>query len=137
MKTILYVCVHNAGRSQMAEALTNQIAAARGLPVRALSAGTVAGERINPVARAVMEEIGVPMDGQKPKQLTQEMADSADRIITMGCGVDAAACPARIFVSEDWGLDDPAGQPIEMVRAIRDQIRTRVEALLAEMGAEA
>src|SRR5579862_4348910 len=132
MKTILFVCVHNAGRSQMAEALTNTLAHARGLPVRALSAGTVAGEAVNPAAVAVMQEIGVSMAGQKPKQLTQAMADSADRIITMGCGVDAAACPARIHVSEDWGLDDPKGQSIEKVRAIRDEIKAKVEALLAE-----
>src|SRR5690349_5407534 len=123
MQTILFVCVHNAGRSQMAEAFTNQIARKRGLSVRALSAGTIAGERINPIAQEVMAEIGIPMEGQTPKQLTQEMADAADRIITMGCGVDADACPARIYVSEDWGLGDPAGQPIEKVRAIRDQIK--------------
>ena len=135
MKTVLFVCVHNAGRSQMAEAFTNKLAAEQGLPVRALSAGTVAGERINPVAIQVMEEMGVSMAGQHPKQLTQKMADGADRIITMGCGVDAAACPARIFVAEDWGLDDPAGQPLEKVRVIRDQIRERVKALLYDMTA--
>lgn len=132
MKTILYVCVHNAGRSQMAEALTNEAAAKRGLDVRAESAGTVAGVQINPAAAQAMAEIGIPLDGHRPKQLTQEMADRADRIITMGCGVDAAACPARFMVTEDWGLDDPAGQPIETVRRIRDEIRTRVEALLDE-----
>lgn len=134
MKTILFVCVHNAGRSQMAEAFVNHLAAARGLPVRALSAGTAAGEQINPVAPAVMAEIGVPMDAQRPKQLTRERADAADRIITMGCGVDADTCPAGIQLSEDWGLDDPAGQPVEKVRVIRDQIQTRVEALLREMA---
>ncbi|HZO87674.1 MAG TPA: arsenate reductase ArsC [Chthonomonadaceae bacterium] len=137
MKTVLFVCVHNAGRSQMAEALTNKRAVERRLPVRALSAGTVAGQRINPVAQEVMREIGVTMDGQRPKQLTQEMANEADHIITMGCGVDADACPARIYISEDWGLDDPAGQPIEKVRAIRDQIRERVEKLLDELEAGA
>jgi arsenate reductase len=131
-KTVLFVCVHNAGRSQMAEAFVNRLATERGLPVRARSAGTVAGERVNPVAQAVMEEIGIPMDGQTPKQLTQEMADASDRLITMGCGVDASACPARIYISEDWGLDDPAGQPVEKVREIRDQIRSRVDLLLNE-----
>ena len=134
MKTVLYVCVHNAGRSQMAEAFTNALARERGLPLRALSAGTVAGEEINPVAEEVMREAGVPMDGHMPKQLTQEMADGADRIITMGCGVDADACPARLHLSEDWGLDDPKGRPIEAVRVIRDQIRARVKTLLAEMS---
>ena len=91
MNTILYVCVHNAGRSQMAEAFTNKMAEERGLAVRALSAGTVAGEEINPIARAVMQEVGISMEGLKPKQLTQAMADSASRIITMGCGVEADA----------------------------------------------
>src|SRR5208283_4986049 len=101
MKIVLFVCVHNAGRSQMAEAFTNLLAKERGLPVRALSAGTVAGEEINPAAVTVMQEVGVSMEGQKPKQLTQALADSADRIITMGCGVDADACPARIHLAED------------------------------------
>jgi len=134
MKTVLFVCVHNAGRSQMAEAFANSLAIERGLPVRALSAGTATGSGINPVALAVMEEAGISIQGQHPKQLTQEMADGADRIITMGCGVDADACPARIHVSEDWGLDDPKGKPIETVRAIRDEIRNRVEKLLTELG---
>jgi arsenate reductase (thioredoxin) len=134
MKTVLYVCVHNAGRSQMAEAFTNKLAQERGIAVRALSAGTIAGEQINPTAVAVMQEIDISMEGHSPKQLTQEMADSADRVITMGCGVDAEACPARIHLSEDWGLDDPKGQPLNKVRAIRDEIKTRVETLLAEFG---
>jgi arsenate reductase (thioredoxin) len=133
--TILYVCVHNAGRSQMAEAFTNHFARERGLPVRALSAGTVAGERINPVAEQVMEEVGISMEGQRPKQLMQEMADTADQVITMGCGVDAEACPARFLITEDWGLDDPAGQPIDKVREIRDQIKERVNKLLDEVAA--
>ena len=119
MKTVLFVCVHNAGRSQMAEALLNKMAA---------------GTEINPVARQVMDEIGVPMEGQSPKMLTQAMADSASKVITMGCGVDADLCPARIHLSEDWGLDDPKGQSIEKVRAIRDQIEAKVEQLLAESG---
>lgn len=131
--TILYVCVHNAGRSQMAEAFTNQLAADRGQSVRALSAGTVVGTRINPVAVEVMREAGLSMEGQAPKQLTQALADGATRTITMGCGVDADACPARILVTEDWGLDDPAGQPIETVRRIRDEIKKRVEAMLDEL----
>jgi arsenate reductase len=133
MKTVLFVCVHNAGRSQMAEAFLNTLAIQRGLHVRALSAGTVAGEEVNPAAVAVMQEVGISLAGRKPKPLTQAMADSADRIITMGCGVDADVCPARIHLSEDWGLDDPKGQPIEKVRAIRDEIKTRVETLLAEI----
>ena len=130
MKTVLFVCVHNAGRSQMAEAFVNWLAAERQLSIRAESAGTVAGERINPIAAEVMAEVGISMEGHRPKPLTQAMADKAERIITMGCGVDASVCPARIYISEDWGLDDPAGQPIETVRRIRDEIRARVEALL-------
>lgn len=137
MKTVLYVCVHNAGRSQMAEAFTNHLARERGLPVRGESAGTVAGSAINPQAEAVMAEIGISMTGQSPKQLTQEMADRAHRVITMGCGVDAEACPARIHLSEDWGLDDPKGQSVEKVRAIRDQIRDKVEHLLRETAGAA
>jgi arsenate reductase len=136
MKTILYVCVHNAGRSQIAEAFTNYLAASRGVAVQGVSAGTMAGERINPAAAEVMREIGIPMDSQRPKPLTQEMADAAFRTITMGCGVDASACPARLLITEDWGLDDPAGQPIETVRRIRDEIRRRVERLLDEIAAE-
>jgi len=134
MRKVLFVCVHNAGRSQMAEAFVNRLAAERGLPIRAGSAGTAAGERINPAAQEVMAEIGVPMEGQRPKQLTREMVDRADRVITMGCGVDAGACPIRISRSDDSRLDDPAGQPVEKVRAIRDQIRERVARLLDEVG---
>lgn len=134
MKTILYVCVHNAGRSQMAEAWTNHLARQRGLDVRAVSAGTIGGKELNPMALQVMREAGVPMDGQAPKLLTQEAVDGADRIISMGCGVDASACPARLLVMDDWGLDDPAGQPVGTVREISRQIRSRVEALLDEMG---
>ena len=136
MKTVLFVCVHNAGRSQMAEAFVNRLAAERHLPIRGLSAGTEAGERVNPLAAQAMAEIGIPLDGQTPKQLTQPMADAAGRIITMGCGVDATSCPARIHLSEDWGLDDPAGQSIEKVREIRDQIRQKVEGLLAELATQ-
>jgi arsenate reductase len=131
MKTVLFVCVYNAGRSQMAKAFTSYLAKKRGLLVCALSAGTVAWEEINPAAVAVIQEVGISLVGQEPKQLTQAMADGADRIITMGCGVDADVCPARIHLSENLGLDDPKGQPLEKVRAIRDEIRTRVETLLA------
>jgi arsenate reductase len=120
----------------MAEAFTNRRAQERGLPIRALSAGTVADEKINPVAEAVMAEIGMPMDGQTPKQLTQAMADGAERIITMGCGVNSAACPARFLVTEDWGLDDPKGQSLDVVRRIRDEIAVHVDALLDAMESE-
>ena len=134
--TVLYVCGHNAGRSQMAEALTAELARKRGLAVRAVSAGTAPSAGINPAAAEALRELGIPTDGLHPKAMTQEMVDSADRIITMGCGVDVAACPARFLVTEDWGLDDPAGQSLDAVRAIRDQISARVESLIDELERE-
>ena len=134
---VLFVCVHNAGRSQMAEAFVNRLASERGLGVEAASAGTVSGKTLNPMAVQAMGELGISMEGQQPKLLTHQLADDANRIITMGCGVDADACPARILVTDDWGLDDPAGQPIETVRRIRDQIKSKVEQLLAELSREA
>lgn len=134
MKTILFVCVHNAGRSQMAEAFTNALAQARGLAVRGESAGTEGGSQLNPVAVEAMSEIGISMEGQTPKLLTQEMVDGAERVVTMGCGVDASSCPARFLVTEDWGLDDPKGREMAEVRRIRDEIRERVERMLDELG---
>jgi len=116
----------------MAEAMTNHIAKERGLDVRAASAGTVGGKQLNPMAVEAMGEIGISMEGQAPKLITQEMVDASDRIISMGCGVDAAACPAKFLLTEDWELDDPAGQGIEAVRVIRDQILARVEGMLDE-----
>lgn len=127
---VLFVCVHNAGRSQMAEALTNHEAKLRGIEVVAKSAGTVGGKQLNAVAVEAMNEIGVGMEGQAPKLMTQEMVDEADRIISMGCGVDADACPAKFILTEDWGLDDPAGQEIDSVRAIRDDIWARVKEMM-------
>jgi arsenate reductase (thioredoxin) len=118
----------------MAEAFVNHLAKARGLDLRAESAGTMGGKDLNSVAAQVMDEIGIPMTGQHPKLLTQEMANEADEVITMGCGVDAEACPAKFLVTEDWRLDDPAGQPIEKVREIRDQIRAKVDAMLAHVS---
>ena len=116
----------------MAEAFVNYYAKLQNLPIRGESAGTEAGTQINPQAIEVMHELGISMRGQVPKQLTQEMADDADKKITMGCGVDATSCPARIFFTEDWGLDDPKGQSIEKVREIRDQIDLRVKEMLRE-----
>ena len=129
---ILFVCVHNAGRSQMAEAMINHLAREKGLDVIAESAGTAGGKAINPVAAEAMREIGIPMDGQTPKIIDQHMVDRATKIISMGCGVDADACPAKFLFTEDWNLDDPSGQPIEKVREIRDEIKQRVESLLKE-----
>jgi arsenate reductase len=106
------------------------------MSVRAFSAGTAAGDRINPVAAEAMAEVGIAMEGMHPKTLTREMADTADIIITMGCGVDAEACPALRYVSEDWGLEDPAGQSIAKVREVRDQICRRVQDLLNRLSSE-
>lgn len=121
----------------MAEAFANHLARERDIDLVAESAGTAAGKELNPIARQAMEEAGISMEGQTPKLLTQEMANAADRIITMGCGVDAEACPARFMVSEDWGLDDPAGQPTAVVARIRDEVRQKVEALLEEVVGDA
>jgi protein-tyrosine-phosphatase len=116
----------------MAEAYVNHLARKKGLTVTASSAGTMGGKSLNPAAAQVMEEDGVPMTGQEPKLLTSEMIQQADKVVSMGCGVDAAACPANFYLTEDWSLDDPAGQPLERVREIRDQIKARVENLLKE-----
>lgn len=129
---VLFVCVHNAGRSQMAEAYFNHFAADLGLT--AASAGTLGAGSLNSVAVQVMAEDGVDMSTQTPKVLTQGMADSARKIVSMGCGVDATACPAKFLVTEDWGLDDPAGQPLETVRRIRDEVKARVQGLLLEIA---
>ena len=134
MKTVLFVCVHNAGRSQMAEAFFNKMAAERGVPIQAISAGTVPGTAINPKAVEAMAAIGIPMEGQTPKMLTPEMAKEASRVISMGCGVDAS-CPALLGPLEDWQLEDPAQMDMVAVRKVRDAIRERVERLLAAMGA--
>jgi arsenate reductase (thioredoxin) len=125
MKRVLFVCVHNAGRSQIAEAFFNQLARERGVPVVAHSAGTAPGESINPVAAQAMAEVGVSMAGQKPRQLTPELVTRADRVITMGCGVEASLCPAGFYITEDWQLSDPHGQAIEAVREVREQVRRR------------
>ena len=126
MKTVIFACVHNAGRSQMAAAFFNKLADPN--KARALSAGTTPGDRVHPEVVAVMKEEGIDLSSARPQKLTTELAGEAGVLITMGCGDE---CP---YVSglrrEDWPLDDPKGQPIEQVRAIRDDIRARVEALL-------
>lgn len=118
----------------MAEALTNYEAKKRGLEVMAESAGTVGGKSLNAVAVQAMEEIGIDMSGQAPKLMTQAMVDHADKIISMGCGVDVAACPAKFLLTEDWGLNDPAGQGLDAVREIRDDIWVRVKAMLDNLS---
>jgi arsenate reductase (thioredoxin) len=135
MTRVLFVCVHNAGRSQMAEAFFNQMARERGLDAVAESAGTASAEGVNPIAAQVMEEVGVSLEKHRPRPLTPALA-AADRFITMGCGVEAEACPAGIHApAEDWQLPDPHSQPVPVVREIREAVRQRVVALLDELAA--
>lgn len=125
---VLFICVHNAGRSQMAAAFANNLA--RGV-LEARSAGTMPSERVNPVVVEAMREKGIDLSAERPKPLTKELVAWADRCITMGCAEDEA-CPVAFVPSEDWGLPDPAGQPLPVVRAIRDEVERRVRALAEE-----
>ena len=130
MKKVIFACVHNAGRSQMAAALFNALAD----PARAVavSAGTAPGERVHPEVAAAMREIGIDLSAATPQRLTAELAEGAALLVTMGCG---DACPhvpgAR---TDDWPLEDPKGKPVERVREIRDDVRARVVALLEAEG---
>ncbi|MBM3143146.1 MAG: arsenate reductase ArsC [Chloroflexi bacterium] len=126
MKKVLFVCVHNAGRRQMAEAFFNRLAEGKAL---ALSAGTAPASRVNPVVVEVMREAGIDISHQKPKLLTLEMLEGVDRVITMGCGVEGA-CPASFVPTEDWELEDPEDKPIEKVRQIRGEIEAKVDELV-------
>lgn len=120
--TVIFACVHNAGRSQMAAAFFNQPASPN---ARAMSAGTQPSDRVHPVVVLAMQEVGIDLTRETPQLLTPALAIGAQWLITMGCG---EACPVVPGVKrEDWILDDPAGQPIERVRAIRDDIRARVQ----------
>ena len=130
MKRALFVCVHNTGRSQMAEAIFNHLAQGRAV---ATSAGTAPGESVLPSVVRAMREVGIDVSGGWPKALTEEMARETDRIIAMGCNVQEA-CPALRLDVEDWGIEDPQGKSMERVREIRDDIWRRVEGLLAELG---
>ena len=129
MKNVLFLCVHNAGRSQMAEAFFNRIVEGK---AKGFSAGTQITKTINPLAVEAMQEVGIDISHEKPKMLTLDMMDRADKVITMGCGVDGIG-PASIVPSEDWKLEDPAGKPVEIVRRIRDEIKLKVEKLIVEM----
>ncbi len=126
---VLFVRVHNAGRSQMAVALTHVLSDGA---VHVRSAGSAPAERINPAVVSVMEELGIDLSQEFPKPLTEEVVEAADVVITMGCGDACPIYPGTRYV--DWVLDDPAGQSVEQVRAIRDDIRGRVEGLLREIG---
>ena len=133
--SVLFVCVHNAGRSQMAAALFNRAASERGLVVRAESAGTAPADRVHPNVVESMRELSFDISGARPALLTDEMVTRAGRVVTMGCAVDGDACPAILLKDvDDWGLPDPKGAPPDEVRAIRATIGERVGRLLDELG---
>jgi protein-tyrosine-phosphatase len=125
---VLFVCVHNAGRSQMAAALLEHYAEGR---VRVRSAGSAPAEEINPAVLRVMAELGLDLTAEVPKRLTDESAREADVIVTMGCGDACPVFPGKRYL--DWELDDPAGQDDATVRKIRDEVGSRVQGLLAEL----
>ena len=125
---VLFVCVHNAGRSQMAAALLDHYAEGR---VRVHSAGSAPAEEINPAVLRVMAELGLDLSAEKPKRLTDESAREADVIVTMGCGDACPVYSGKRYL--DWELDDPAGKTLEQVRPIRADIDDRVQALLADL----
>jgi arsenate reductase len=125
MKKVLFICVHNSGRSQMAEAFFNQMSQGKAV---AMSAGTEPTAQVNSTVLTAMREVGIEIGDKRPKLLTAEMLD-VDRVITMGCNA-AQACPASSVPAEDWELDDPEGKPVEKVRQIRDQIKIKVDELI-------
>ena len=125
---VLFVCVHNSGRSQMAAGLVKLRSEGR---IHVRSAGSDPGEQINPAVTAAMDEWGIDLSQEFPKPLTDEFVKAADVVITMGCGDACPIYPGKRY--EDWELDDPAGQPVEVVRRIRDDIDARVQQLLAEL----
>ena len=126
--TVLFVCVHNAGRSQMAAGWLRHLA---GDTVEVLSAGSEPADRINPVAVEAMREVGIDITTQQPRILTADSVQASDVVVTMGCGDACPFYPGKRY--EDWELEDPAGQQLGTVRTIRDQIRTRVEHLVASL----
>jgi len=128
LASVLFVCVHNAGRSQMAAGFLRHLAGDR---VEVRSAGSLPGDRVNPAAVAAMAELGIDISDQKPKVLTVEAAQASDYIITMGCGDACPYFPGKTYL--DWVLEDPAGQGVEAVRPIRDEIKSLIEDLIAEI----
>ncbi|HET7417997.1 MAG TPA: arsenate reductase ArsC [Solirubrobacterales bacterium] len=128
MANALFVCLHNAGRSQMSQALFERAAGGRH---KARSAGTTPGERVHPEVAAAMRELGIEIGDRTPRRLTDEDAEWADVVVTMGCGDECPYIPGRRYL--DWDLADPKGQPLDAVRATRDEIAARVEALVAEL----
>ena len=128
MATALFVCRQNAGRSQMSAALFERGAGGRH---RALSAGTTPADRVHPQVVEAMAEVGIDVSDRVPRRLTRELAERADVVVTMGCGDECPNIPGKRYV--DWDLEDPAGRPLAEVRATRDEIARRVEALLTEL----
>lgn len=126
--SVLFVCVHNAGRSQMAAGWLRELAGDR---IEVRSAGSMPAEQINPIAVEAMREVGIDLTAEQPKVLTTEAVQASDVVITMGCGDACPFFPGKRY--EDWKLDDPAGQGIDAVRPIRDEIRSRVTALVADL----
>jgi arsenate reductase len=126
--SVLFVCVHNAGRSQMAAGFLTHLGGGR---VDVRSAGSVPGDQVNPAAVEAMAEVGIDISGQTPKVLTTGAVQASDVVITMGCGDACPIFPGKRYL--DWQLEDPAGQGVETVRPIRDEIKARVRALLAEL----
>ncbi len=126
---VLFVCVHNAGRSQMAAALLQHHAGDR---VEVLSAGSAPADEINPAVREVMAELGIDLTAEKPKLLTADAVQASDVVITMGCGDACPIFPGKRYL--DWDLTDPAGKAPDQIRPIRDEINARVRALLAELA---
>ncbi len=133
MKNIIFACVHNAGRSQMAAAFFNQLADP--LKARAISAGTEPGLRVHPEVLEVMREVGIDLSDARPQRLTDELAREAQLLVTMGCGDKCPYVPG--LRRDDWPLRDPKGLPIEDVRTVRNDIRSRVQTLLVNEGLHA
>lgn len=136
MSGILFVCVHNAGRSQIAAAFFNRIAAERGMSIRAASAGTHPAASVHAGVAAAMRECGIDISDAKPALMANALMERANRVITMGCAVDAAECPALMTAPEDWGLPDPAGKDAAEARFIRDEIKRRVASLIEALAAD-
>lgn len=127
--SVLFVCVHNAGRSQMAAAWLTHLAGDR---IEVRSAGSVPADTVNPAAVEAMREVGIDIAHAQPKVLTTDAVQASDVVITMGCGDACPVFPGKTYL--DWDLDDPAGQSVEAVRPIRDEIRTRIEALIGDIA---
>jgi len=130
MRTFVFACIHNAGRSQMSAAFFNQLADSR--LARAISAGTQPADEVHPIVAEVMREVGIDLSTAKPQKLTEELAQSAEMLITMGCGDECPYVPGLRRL--DWPLPDPKGRPIEDVRAIRDEVRLRAADLVKAEG---